>query len=190
MKTTSWGMVVAVLSWSGGAAAAVDPFSSCTDASNYGYNTVANLVSASYNRARCDRALAAEYESFLTAIVPTYLSNLAARTTEAHGVCVLQGSYEAWLDTTQDEYADCQGVAGFGGIPRSLLGLISGSLLQSFYWLAPSSYSKASVQDAFAYPYATLDLTGLAAQCEAEARGALLGVPQELVTALIATVCL
>lgn len=187
MRTIIWGLAGAVFMYSSGALA--DPFESCAAAENYGYNTVANLVSASYNRARCDRALASEYEGFLTAIIPMYLGEMAKLTTDEKGACMLRGSNESWLDTTRNEYGECSGVAGFEAIQRRLLGQIAGSLFQSFYWIAPNFYSSGNVPGYFAYRYEQLALTGNIAECEGEARTALSGVPQVLVAALISTVC-
>lgn len=187
MRTMIWGLAGATFIY--GSSALADPFESCAAADNYGYNTVANLVSASYNKARCDRALASEYEGFLTAIAPAYLAAIAKLTTDEKGACMLRGSNEGWLDTTRKEYAECSGVAGFEAIQRRLLGQISGSLFQSFYWIAPNYYSTGNLPGYFAYAYDELKLAGSIAECEGEIRVALSGIPQPLVTVLIATVC-
>lgn len=189
MRTMIWGLAGAIFIYAGSALANVDPFESCTAADNYGYNTVANLVSASYNRARCDRALAVEFEGFLTAIVPAYLAEMAKRTTGERSACLLRGVNEGWLDVTSNEYDDCSGVAGFDAIPRRLLGQITGSLFQAFYSIAPNFYSNGNVPVYFGYPYGQLALKGSLAECESEIRTALSGVPQGLVTALMSTVC-
>lgn len=188
MRIITSGVVTVTLAWSSGALAA-DPFNTCSDAHNYGYNTVTNLVSASYNKALCDRSLAGQYERFLTAIVPSYLARMAQELSDENRNCLLQGSNEGWFETTSDEYADCQGIAGFEGIQRKLVGEIAGSLLQTFYWLETASYSVDTITSAFAYPYTQLDLTGSASDCETAIRTSLSGVPQPLVTALVTTVC-
>jgi hypothetical protein len=180
-------MLGAVLSWS--TAALADPFASCTDAANYGYNVVRNLASASYNRARCDRDAATEYEQFLIELLPEFLADMGARSTSQGQSCLLTGSFEGWLDTTQKEYNCCAGVAGFDAISRGLIGAIAGALLQEFYWKSPASYNPDTVPTIFAYPYDDLDLKGNAAQCEAEVRGVVSGVAQPTVTALVQTVC-
>lgn len=187
MRTTIGCMIGVVLSWTSGALA--DPFMNCVDASSYGYNVVRNLVSASYNRARCNRDAASEYEHFLVGILPTYLANMGDRTTTEGQKCLLQGSYDGWLETTQIEYDGCAGVYGFDAIPRSLIGSIAGALFDEFYWLDTGYYTENNVREVFAYPYDSLDLKGLVAQCEAEIRGAVSGVDQKIVTALVQTVC-
>ena len=189
MKSTILGMFGVAILWSSGAAA--DPFVACTDAANYGYNTVAYFLRASYKKANCDSNLASEYEQFLTDILPMYLANMAKQTTDEKSACMLQGSYESWLDTVQDEYADCQGIAAsFQVIQRRLVGTVAGSLFESFYGVVvPTFYTPAIVAQDFAYPYASLPLVGTTAQCEAEIRGAVSGVSQELVTALVVAAC-
>lgn len=187
MRTKIWALAGAIFIHAG--AALADPFESCTAADNYGYNTVANLVSASYNKARCDRTLASQYEEFLTAIVPTYLAEVAKSTTEEKSACMLRGSHEGWLDMTRNEYAQCADVAGFEAVPRRLLGKTAGSLFQSFYWIAPSFYSAGNVPTYIGYSYSQLAQKGNSAECESEARIALSGVPQVLATALVVTVC-
>lgn len=188
MKIITSGVVAATLAWASGALAA-DPFNSCSDAHNYGYNTVTNLVSASYNKAQCDRNLASQYEKFLTAIVPSYLARMAQELSDANRNCLLQGSNEGWLDTTSDEYGDCHDTAGFEGVQRKLIGEITGSLFQTFYWLEPASYSGDAISSAFIYPYTRLDLVGTSSDCETAVRTSLSGVPQPLVTGLLNTVC-
>jgi hypothetical protein len=180
-------MIGVVLLWSGGALA--DPFVNCDDARSYGYNVVRNLVSASYNRARCNRDAATEYEQFLVGILPTYLANMGERSTSEGQRCLLEGSYDGWLDTTQSEYDGCAGVGGFDAISRSLLGSIAGSLFNKFFWLDVAYYTQHAVPDVFAYPYEHLDLKGFYSQCEAEIRVAVSGIEQKIVTALVHTVC-
>lgn len=187
MRTTIWALAGATFVYAGSALA--DPFESCKAADNYGYNTVANLVSASYNKARCDRGLASEYEGFLTAIVPSYLAAMAKVTTEEKSACMLRGSNEGWLDTTRDAYTKCSGVTGFDAIQMRLLGEIAGSLFESFYWIAPNHYSTGNVPGYFAYDYDQLRLAGNVAECETEVRSALSGIPQPLVASVIVTVC-
>lgn len=184
-------MRIAILELAGAAflcssSALADPFQSCADADAYGYDTVTNLVSASYNKARCDRNLASRYEGFLVAIIPTYLAEMAKNTTVEKGACLLRGSNAGWLDTTQDEYDDCP---DFDVIQRRLLGQIAGSLFQSFYWVAPNFYSPENIPGYFSYPDDHRDLAGTIGECESEIRVSLSGVPQVLVTSLINTAC-
>ncbi|MGC4070400.1 MAG: hypothetical protein QM784_38195 [Polyangiaceae bacterium] len=177
----------AVLSWS--TAALADPFKSCTDAANYGYNVVRNLAGASYNRAHCDRDAATEYEQILLDLLPEFLADMGARSTAEGQACLLNGSYEGWLDTIDKEYNGCSGAYGFDAISRGLIGEIAGALFQEFYWKEPGYYTPDTVPTIFAYPYGTLDLKGTLAQCEAEIRGVVSGVSQSTVTALVQTVC-
>jgi hypothetical protein len=114
---------------------------------------------------------------------------MAGDATPEKQVCLLQGSYEAWLDTTASEYSDCSGVPGFEAIQRSLLGQIAGSLLEPFYSKAPSSYPVAAIPSIFAYPYDTLPLTGTSIQCEAQLSAAANAVSVNVQNALVFTVC-
>jgi hypothetical protein len=187
MKTAILQLVGAAFLCSSSALA--DPFQSCADAENYGYNTVRNLVSASYNKVRCNRNLASGYEGFLVSIAPTYLAEMARLTTAEKGACMLRGSNSGWLESTEAEYSECAAKPGFEAIQRRLLGQITGSLFQSFYWIAPDHYSPDSIQKYFVYPDSELNVVGLVSECESEIRVSLSGVPQELVTALIDTAC-
>lgn len=191
MKKFTFSVITMALLLAGPAFAAgpsaTDPFASCTAASNYGYDTSRSMVSASYNRANCDRSLASQYETFLEAILPQYLGGI--QTTPTKFACLFQGSYEGWLDALSDEYADCEGVPGFDGIPRATVGGVAAALCDPLWAGAPSYVTPAVVEDVFTYDYSSLDLTGERYECEARVRGQLSGIPAELVNILVATVC-
>ena len=74
--------------------------------------------------------------------MPTYFGEVAKLTTDEKGACMLRGSNEGWLDTTRNQYAECSGVAGFDAMQRRLLGQVTGSLFQSFYWIAPRAFTR------------------------------------------------
>jgi len=189
MKTTILGIASVAFLWSSGAAAAPgDPFPTCADAGNYGYNTVRYFVSSLYNRANCDRDAASDNEEMLTDLIPTYLADIARRSTPEKSACMLQGSNEGWLETMENEYADCEKVADFGAIQERLLGQVVGSLLGAFYGVALFP-SVSHVSYYFGYPYSTMALTGTFVDCEAAIVSAASGVPEALVNTLVATAC-
>jgi len=186
MKKVTFGVVLMASLWSGGAFAA-DPFLTCTDAANYGYNTTRSMVSASYNRAACNRDLASQYEMFLVAILPEYLAGV--QTTPSKSACLFDGSYEGWLDGMSDEYADCADVDGFAGISRRTVAGVAVGLFESLLGSASDYVTPAVVSDVFAYDYSQLELTGVRYECEARMRGGLSGVRPDLVAALVEAVC-
>lgn len=168
--------------------AVADPYPTCTDAYNEGHNTVANFVSASYNRAGCNRDVATQYEGFMTSVIPFYLASFARATTEANGACMLQGSYHSWLETTKGEYGDC-GTQGFLAIERGLLGTIAGTLLREFYLNSPGYYGPDQIAAVFAFPYFALPLSGTSRDCRDSIDESLAGTAPELNSTLKATVC-
>lgn len=188
MKTKIICMASAALLWSGVAAA--DPYESCQDAYNYGYNMAQFYVSAIYNKADCGRVLASRYEDYVFDIIPTYWAAESKTTTPENAACMLQGSFAGWMDTTEDEYlVDCAGVPGFETIQRKLLAMVAGPLFSAFYFRAPDYYTADIVATSFAYDFSTWPLGGTPFECSAQIDVETTGVPWELVGALKATVC-
>lgn len=198
MKTTIIPMASAALLWSGLAVA--DPFVDCQDAANYGYNQAAFYVSAIYNRANCDRVRTSLYENFVFDVIPTYWAAESAETTPEKAACMLQGSFEGWMDTTLGEYDDCvvDGKAGFDAIQRRLLGMVAGPLLLAFYSESPALepalvyYTPDVVAKSFAYDFIAWPLIGTVEECETQIDVEIpssAGVPWDLVGALKLAVC-
>lgn len=194
MKIMIWSTIGAAFLWSG-VAAALDPFMDCDSATNYGYNVVSNFVSSAYDKANCDRSLASQYEQFLPAILPPYLGQVGKASTQEHQGCILKGCYEGWLAQTEEAYQNCVATPGFAAIDQGLLGTVASALFSSFYWDATTSgyYTATNVPTFFAYPFSSgdppLTLTKNSIACETNIRTTLSGVPQDVVAALVKTVC-
>lgn len=194
MKTTMLTLASATLFWTAAASAAPpassDPYASCTDAYNYGQNMAHFYVSAVYNKAACNRDLATRFEAYVFDVIPAYWAQEAEPTTPEKAACLLQGSFAAWMDTTERQYLiDCPGVPGFDTIQRKLIGHVSASLFSAFYFVTPGYYTPDVVSASFAFDFSTWPLAGTPLDCsvQIDVRGA--GVPQELLNALKAAVC-
>lgn len=193
MKTTTLFMACATLLWSAVAVAA-DPFIGCEDAYNYGYNEAQFYISAIYNRANCERVKASRYEDYVFDVIPTYWAADSATTTPEKSACMLQGSFEGWMDTTLDEYKDCavNGKVGFDIIQRRLLGMVAGPLFSAFYSANRDYYKPEIVATSFAYDFSAWPLWGGYEECDAQIDVEIplaTGASGELVGALKVAVC-
>jgi hypothetical protein len=187
MRATILSVVGVTLLLSGTVAA--DPFLSCQDALNYGYNMASFYVSGVYRKADCTRARASAYENHVFDSIPSYWAEEATTTTPEKAACMLQGSFQGWMDTIRREYEGCRGVAGFETIQRKLLGKAAGALFAAFYWKAEHDYVVAAVERSFAYEFGPWPLEGTIAECASQIDVRTLGVPGELNGALKLKVC-
>jgi hypothetical protein len=187
MRTTTLSVVGATLLLSGTAAA--DAFLSCQDAHNYGYNLAVFYVSTVYNKAECDRTRTSAYENHAFNGVPLYWAKEATTTTPEKAACMLQGSFQGWMDTIRQRYANCHGVAGFDTIRRKLLGIVTGPLFSAFYWNSKDYYTVDVVERIFSYDFRAWPLVGTIAECVAQLDVETLGVPGNLNGALKLQLC-
>jgi hypothetical protein len=169
------------------AAPAADTFESCADAYNFAYNSVRNSVSAAYNSARCERAVADRVERALLARLPTFLGR--QKTSPGKLGCVFEGGYVAWLDTALDEYADCQGSTGFERLPVTVVADAARSLLVELRRAAPSYVSAEVVEQLFSYDFREDALSGTRAECRDRIEGSGATPPEPLASVLASTVC-
>lgn len=82
-----------------------DTFPDCASASNYGWNTSAQVVSSVMNRADCDAAVVERGEVVLSKQMRR--QRIAAHNSESIKACFYQGLYHGYVDTLQTEYAQC-----------------------------------------------------------------------------------
>ena len=173
-----------VLLWS--ARASADQFLSCSDAWNSGYNTIRYMVSATYNKAACDRDRATAYEETLIANLPPYLASMD--TTPSKSVCLFQGGYQGWIDTMGAEYLDCPGVSGFEGLPRKTVGAIASAMFAALNGDVPGYLTPLTVTLTFSYA-SDVASTGTIGECVARVRSDLVSADRALVDALVSAVC-
>jgi len=192
MRTIFMGLAgTAMLLWTG-AASAQDAFLDCASAEAYGWNQARYYVSAVYNKAKCNRAKATQYERSVFEILPLYWA--AEVDVTNFDACLLSGDFNGWLDTIREEYQECSDrpAIGFDVIPRGMIGRVSGLLFAAFYWAEeiPSAvFSQAVIADSFQYDYSGWPLTGTQADCEVEIAIQTLGIPSDLVASLVGAVC-
>lgn len=187
MKSATLSVVCAAAM--GSATAWADPFMTCQDATNYGYNNAQFYVSAVYNRANCNRSDATLYERYVFDIVPTYWAQNAKDTTPEKSACLMRGSYAGWLDTIRVSYEKCASVVGFDVIERALLGRVAGSLFSAFFPKGSGYYTPEIVSQAYEYDLVGWGLVGTPVDCSSEIDRNVVGVPPNLVEALKLTVC-